>query len=245
MNHIPKNTLIIFIPVIGVLAGFGILLRNGTVKKAPLALPKQATAEIKSTKIRHPAQPPLEIAGVPAKEEIIYGRVKGGPANAIMLLRQRKPEYNLTEQDVVTLQQIFNKNYVEFLSVRDELTKSRRIDGGAIEIEVPAFPEIGKTILDDFLTNSQKYLTGRDGGLVKDLESTFNGYTEQAGTNSVTYLVKPEGNSQTNFKYVREVVMADRLTKEVKGTGIVYGTIDLSKEVDPLFVTAIQNSSTK
>lgn len=244
MNRIPKKTLFISVLAIGVLAGLGIFLRNGTAKKNPLALPKQAIVEIKEAKNGHHEQPSLGIPEISEKQRI-YGQIKGGPANAIILLRQKKQEYNLTEQDVATLQQIFNKSYLEFLSVRDELVKSRRLDAGAIEIEVPAFPEIGKAILDDFLTSSQKYLAGKDGGLIKDLESTFNGYTEQAGTNSVTYLVKPEGNSQTNFKYVREVVMADRLTKEVRGTGIVYGSIDLNKNVDPLFVNAIQNNPTK
>lgn len=112
------------------------------------------------------------------------------------------------------------------------------------EIQIPSCPEIGLKSLNAFLNELRQLTIGDKEALMPVAKKMFEGYTEQAGRNGVTYSIQFKEDSDMLVKYTREVAMIDPATGKVSGTGITYGELDL-RNVDPVLVTAIQNANKK
>lgn len=169
----------------------------------------------------------------------------GGPARrAVRNTLARNPALELSPEDVERLEQSFVKHYSAFSLERNRAVTGEATGVDSYEIQIPSCPEIGLRSLNAFLQEVQTLNIGDSNVITPIAKKMFEGYTEQAGRNGVTYSIQFKENSGTLVKYTREVAIVDPVTGKVTGTGVTYGEIDL-KDADPVLVTAIEKANNK
>jgi len=162
------------------------------------------------------------------------------PAGAVKHLRSQASPITIPDADVPKLQEIFKTYYIKYLTKQFDAIRVNLGKDGRIEIEVPANPSLGSEVLADYMGAIRGYLGGRDAELENAMRELFEGYTEQAGQNAVTYTLSPRASSSTQFNYTREVTMLDKDTGKITGTGITYGIFDTTSNADPLVSATIR-----
>lgn len=168
---------------------------------------------------------------------------KVGPAGGVRTMLSKHPEVSLSDAQADRLQEIFWKHFSDFSALRDKTVITRVSEDGSIVVSVPAYPELGKTIRDEFL-DEIRALPFASNSLVDASGDMFDGYTEKAGRNSVKYTISSVDDKQLLYKVTRDVVILDE-SGHPTGSGRTYNVVDITRDSDPILVAAIKNNKTK
>lgn len=170
--------------------------------------------------------------------------LKGAAARAVGNTLAKNPAIKLSPAEIIKLEKSFAKHYTAFTEERNRLVTGLATGVDSYEIQIPSCPELGMRVLNAFLTEIEQLNIGNTREILPVAKQMFQGYTEQAGRNGITYSIQFQEGPGTLVKYSREVAMLDPITGKVNGTGITYGQLDL-KNLDPVLVTAIQTANKK
>lgn len=212
-----------------------ILLRSKATSTHGSSLAKKETTMRKDASFGDPTSNVVPEGQLPA-----YKVPKGFPyERAVSRMMAQHPELGITDAQAKELQALFSKHYKAFVDTRNKAVRSRELANGAIEVQVPAIPELGRLALADYMDDVRANPISSEQLLSNEMERLFRGYTENAGLNSVTYTLNPVDGSSTLFAYVRDVVMANAETGKPSGSGRTSGITDITTDTDPVLVAVV------
>lgn len=170
--------------------------------------------------------------------------LSGALGRAVKNTLSKNPSVLLSSKEIEELERIFAAHYIAFANQRNQLITGEAFGGDTYEIHIPSCPEIGEKALASFLSDIKASNIASRDQLLPVAKRLFEGQTEQAGRNSVTYSIQFKEDSDYIVKFSRDVSIVDPVTRQVTGTGLTYGELDL-RDADPALVAAIQKTNNR
>lgn len=117
---------------------------------------------------------------------------------------------HLTDEQLDALQDCCDQLYLDRLELEARLAQVERVDGGAVYIEIPAFPEAGKALEKVFLSSlAERFGDQMAGRIEEQYLGTIEAQNEDLGQKTQQLLVSPDADNAGFLKIVHTTASPD------------------------------------
>lgn len=122
----------------------------------------------------------------------------------------RQNPLHLTADQIDALRDCYGKLYESRLELEARLAKTETVDGGGVFIEIPAYPDEGKTLEQGFLSAlSEKFGEPLAGAIAEQYLQTVETANANLGRSTQQFLISPDPEAPGRMKLVYSTASAE------------------------------------